>query len=356
MDQIIARFRVDWPGFTLDVDLTMPGTGVTAIFGRSGSGKTTLLRAIAGLERSPHGFLSFNGEVWQDDCRFLPVHKRPLGYVFQEASLFPHLSVRKNLLFGLKRCTAEGAVSLGQVIELLGIDHLLERKTDCLSGGERQRVAIARALAVSPRILLMDEPLSALDSERKQEILPYLERLRDELHIPILYVSHSAAEVSRLADHLVVLDGGRVSAQGPLVETLAGTGFPLCAGKDRAVVLDGVVAERDEAWCLMRVEFAGGSLWSRDRGIPPGRRVRLLVPSGGVSISLERHSDSSILNSLPGLVETVLDGEHPGLSLVLVRIGASKLLARVTKRSLAALSLEPGQSVWVQVKSASVME
>jgi len=356
MDQIIARCRVDWPGFTLDVDLTLPGSGVTAIFGRSGSGKTTLLRVIAGLERARQGYVSFNGEVWQDAGRFLPVHKRPLGYVFQEASLFPHLSVQKNLHFGLKRYKTEGTVSLDHVIELLGIDHLLERKTDCLSGGERQRVAIARALAVSPRILLMDEPLSALDTARKQEILPYLERLRDELHIPILYVSHSPTEVSRLADHLVVLDGGRVAAQGPLVETLANTDFPLCAGKDRAVVLDGVVAERDEAWHLMRVEFAGGSLWSRDRGIPTGRRVRLLVPSSGASISLERHSDSSILNSLPGRVETVLDGEHPGLSLVQVRIGESKLLVRATKRSLAALALEPGQAVWVQVKSASVME
>ncbi len=356
MDHIIARCRVNWPGFTLDVDLTLPGAGVTAIFGRSGSGKTTLLRVIAGLERAHTGHVSFNGEVWQDADRFLPVHKRPLGYVFQEASLFPHLSAGKNLRFGLKRSKTEGAVNLDHVIGLLGIEHLLERKADYLSGGERQRVAIARALAVSPRILLMDEPLSALDSERKQEILPYLERLRDELHIPILYVSHSPAEVSRLADHLVVLDSGRVTAQGPLVETLAGIDFPLCSGKDRAVVLDGVVAERDEAWHLMRVEFPGGTLWSRDRGILPGRRVRLLVPSSGVSISLERHNDSSILNSLPGRVDTVIESDHPGLALVQLRIGQSKLLARATNRSLAALSLQPGQSVWVHVKSASVME
>lgn len=356
MAEIIVRFKVDWPGFTLDADLTLPGTGVTAIFGRSGSGKTTLLRAIAGLERTRQGFLSFNGEVWQDAGRFLPVHKRPLGYVFQEASLFSHLSVRKNLCFGLERCKTVEKISLDQVIELLGIGHLLERKADCLSGGERQRVAIARALAVSPRILLMDEPLSALDSARKQEILPYLERLRDELHIPVLYVSHSPDEVSRLADYLVVLDSGRVTAQGPLVETMAQIDFPLCAGKDKGVVLDGIVVERDERWHLMRVEFSGGSLWSRDRGISLGRRVRLLVPSGGVSISLEPQKDCSILNSLPGRVETVLDGDHPGLSLVKVKVGESALLARATKRSLAFLALEPGQSVWVQVKSASVME
>jgi len=356
MAEIIARFKVHWPGFSLDADLTLPGTGVTAIFGRSGSGKTTLLRAIAGLERTQQGFLSFNGEVWQDAGLFLPVHKRPLGYVFQEASLFSHLSVRKNLCFGLQRCKTAEMISLEQVIDLLGIGHLLERKADCLSGGERQRVAIARALAVSPRILLMDEPLSSLDSARKREILPYLERLRDELHIPVLYVSHSPDEVTRLADYLVVLDSGRVTAQGPLVETMAQIDFPLCAGKDKGVVLDGIVVERDEQWHLMRVEFSGGSLWSRDRCIPLGRRVRLLVPSGGVSISLEPQKDCSILNSLFGRVEKVLDGDHPGLSLVKVKVGESALLARATKRSLACLALEPGQPVWVQVKSASVME
>lgn len=356
MDQIIARCRLDWPCFTLDVDLTLPGTGVTAIFGRSGSGKTTLLRIIAGLERARQSHVSFNGEVWQDDERFLPVHQRPLGYVFQEASLFPHLSVRKNLRFGRQRCKAQGTVSLDQVIELLGIEHLLERKADRLSGGERQRIAIARALAVSPRILLMDEPLSALDSARKKEILPYLERLRDELHIPILYVSHSPAEVSRLADHLVILDGGRVAAQGPLVDTLDHMDFSLSSGGDRAVVLEGVVAERDEQWLLMRVECAGVSIWLRERSIPVGRRVRLLVPSSCVSISLKPHDDSSILNSLPGRVEAILEGVHPGLSLVQVRTGESELLAQVTKRSLASLALKPGQAVWAQVKSASVVE
>jgi molybdate transport system ATP-binding protein len=221
MAGIEARFRIDWPGFVLDVDLSLPGRGVTALFGHSGSGKTTLLRCIAGLERAPLGRLAVDGEVWQDASQWLPPHKRPIGYVFQEASLFAHLTVMGNLHYGLKRLRCAPRISLDQAIELLGIGHLLDRKPDTLSGGERQRVGIARALAVSPRLLLMDEPLAALDLKRKQEILPYLERLHDELEIPVLYVSHSPDEVTRLADHLVAMEGGRVVAYGPLADTLA---------------------------------------------------------------------------------------------------------------------------------------
>ena len=192
MSGIDARFRLDWPGFTLEVDLRLPGRGVTALFGHSGSGKTTLLRCIAGLECAPQGRLVVGGEVWQDAGRWLPTHRRPIGYVFQEASLFDHLTVLGNLRYGLTRSgAARQRVSLDQAVALLGIGHLLDRRPQRLSGGERQRVGIARALAVSPRLLLMDEPLAALDLARRQEILPYLERLHDELDIPVLYVSHA---------------------------------------------------------------------------------------------------------------------------------------------------------------------
>ncbi len=214
MQGLEARFHVDWPGFALNVDLHLPAGGVTALFGHSGSGKTTLLRCIAGLERTPKGRLVVNGELWQNEGHWLPPHKRSIGYVFQEASLFPHLSVLGNLQYGMKRSSGPQRVSLQQVVELLGIGHLLTRKSDSLSGGERQRVGIARALAVSPRLLLMDEPLAALDLKRKREILPYLERLHDELEIPVLYVSHSPDEVMRLADYIVVLDEGQVLAEG----------------------------------------------------------------------------------------------------------------------------------------------
>ncbi|MDP3617733.1 MAG: molybdenum ABC transporter ATP-binding protein, partial [Rhodoferax sp.] len=277
MRGIQARFHLNWPGFTLDVDLDLPARGVTALFGHSGSGKTTLLRCIAGLERAPQGRLAIDGDIWQDEGHWRPTHKRPLGYVFQEASLFPHLTVMGNLRYGLRRTSGARQVSLEQAIELLGIGPLLERKPDRLSGGERQRVGMARALALSPRLLLMDEPLAALDHQRKQEILPYLERLHCELDIPVIYVSHAQDEVARLADHIVVMDAGRAIAAGPLTETLARLDLPIRLGEDAGVVLDAVVAERDASWHLARVEFPGGSLWVRDSGHACGQPVRMRI-------------------------------------------------------------------------------
>jgi molybdate transport system ATP-binding protein len=279
-----------------------------------------------------------------------------LGYVFQEASLFPHLTVLGNLRFGMKRASAQRRVGLDQAVELLGIGHLLDRRPDRLSGGERQRVAIARALAVGPRILLMDEPLAALDLKRKQEILPYLERLHDELDIPVMYVSHSPDEVARLADHLVAMEEGRVIAAGPLKETLARLDLPIRLGEDAGAVLDAVVGERDESWHLARVDFPGGSLWTRDRGIPVGRRIRVRVLARDVSLARQRQEETSVLNLLRGRVDAIEDEDHPGLALVRVRVGESPLLARLTKRSASALGIVRGQEVWVQVKSVALME
>lgn len=356
MDDITARFKVNWPGFALNADITIPGRGVTALFGNSGSGKTTLLRCIAGLERAQQGFLSVNGEVWQDDNHWMPTHKRPLGYVFQEASLFSHLTVMGNLRYGLKRISDVQQVSLTQAIDLLGIGHLLDRKPDSLSGGERQRVGIARALAVSPRILLMDEPLAALDLKRKQEILPYLEHLHDELNIPVLYVSHSPDEVARLADHLVVLDDGRVLVNGPLAETLARLDLPIRLGEDVGVVIDATIGAIDEQWHLARVDFSGGSLWTRDRGLPIGRKVRVRVLARDVSLAEEHPGQSSIQNVLRGRIDAIANDEHPGLALVRVQVGESTLVARLTKRAAAELNVTLGQALWVQVKSVALME
>lgn len=363
MTGIQARFRLDWPGFSLDVDLDLPARGVTALFGHSGSGKTSLLRCIAGLERAPLGRLTINGEVWQDDGakgqrsrgHWLPTHQRPLGYVFQEASLFPHLTVMGNLRYGLQRSTGAVRVSLDQAIELLGIGHLLERKPEQLSGGERQRVGMARALALSPRLLLMDEPLAALDVKRKQEILPYLERLHAELDIPVIYVSHSPDEVARLADHIVVMDGGRAVAAGPLKDTLARLDLPIHLGEDAGVVLDAVVAERDAQWHLACVEFPGGSLWVRDAGHALGQAVRVRILARDVSIALQRITHTSIQNCLSAVVDEIADDHHPALALVRLKVGQSPVLARLTRRSAVGLGLSPGLPVWVQIKAVALV-
>ena len=354
--RIEARFKLDWPGFTLDVDLNLPGRGVTALFGHSGSGKTTLLRCIAGLEKPSCGRLVFKGKIWQDRNICLPTHQRPIGYVFQEASLFPHLSVLGNLEFGKKRTSTATPIALDQAIELLGIGHLLQRKPETLSGGERQRVGIARALAVGPEILLMDEPLAALDLKRKREILPYLERLHDELSIPIIYVSHSPDEVARLADHIVAMDDGRVVACGPLGETLARLDLPIRLGEDVGVVLDATVGEIDAEWHLARLDFAGGNLWTRDHQLPLGHKVRVRVLARDVSLTLDDPGRSSIQNVHSAIVEAVAADDHPANQLVRVTLGETRLLSRLTRRAVEQLGIKPGLPVRVQVKSVALME
>ncbi len=354
MNSIQARFKLDWPGFSLDVDLSLPGRGVTALFGPSGCGKTTLLRSIAGLERPPKGFLQVNGEVWQDDSIWLPTHRRPLAYVFQESSLFPHLSVMGNLQYGRQRTSPANAFDLSQVIELLGIEALLPRKPDALSGGERQRVAIARALAVNPRLLLMDEPLAALDMQRKQEILPYLERMQKTLDIPIIYVTHAPDEVARLAEHIVMLEHGKVTASGSLHDTLSRVDLPLRLGDDLGVIIDARVSEIDKQWHLARLDFADGACWTRDQGLALQDTARLHILARDVSIAREKPAQSSIQNILSGRIDRCVDDDAPGSVIVRVLIGETPLLARITARAVAELALKPGDTVWVQVKSVAL--
>ena len=354
---IEARFQQTFPGFTLDVDLSLPGRGVTALFGPSGCGKSTLLRCIAGLNAAPSGRCVVNDEVWQDGAQALPTHQRPLGYVFQEPQLFAHLSVRANLQYGRSRAAAaQQRVEWDRAIELLGIGHLLERRTAGLSGGERQRIAIARALLTSPRLLLMDEPLAALDLARKNEFMPYLERLHRELDIPVIYVSHAPDEVARLADHIVAMEAGRALASGPLAEVLSRVDLPIRLGEDAGVVLEGVVVERDAAWSLARVAFPGGCLWVRDGGQAQGTTVRIRILARDVSLALSPASDTSLLNSLPVLVDQLADDSHPALALCRLQVGtSSSLLARLTRRSAAALDLQPGQAVWAQIKAVALI-
>jgi molybdate transport system ATP-binding protein len=356
-DGLRARLRLTRGAFRLDVDLDLPQRGISALFGHSGSGKTTILRAIAGLERASGGHVALGGEVWQDDARgvFVPVHKRALGYVFQEASLFPHLSVRANLEFGRKRVPVhERRFSLEPVTALLGIDNLLERRPDGLSGGERQRVAIARALLASPRLLLMDEPLAALDLRRKLEILPYLERMHEELAIPIVYVSHAPDEVARLADHLVLLDDGKAVASGPLTETLARVDLPPSFADDAGVVLDTLLAGHEED-ALSRLEFAGGALFVGRRREAIGTHLRCRIHARDVSLALEQPQGTSIVNRLPAVVTAVAATETPGHVLVQLRIGPSPLLARITARSRRELGIEPGLRLWAQIKGVALL-
>lgn len=354
---IHARFQTGFDRFQLDVDLQLPGDGVTALFGHSGCGKTTLLRCIAGLHRCS-GRLSVNGDVWQENTTSLPVHKRPLAYVFQETSLFPHLSVNGNLNFGYRRTPAgQRRIHPQQVIDWMGLSHLLHRQPERLSGGERQRVAIARALLTSPRLLLMDEPLSALDQASKRDILPYLETLRDSLDIPIVYVSHSAPEVARLADYIVMMDRGRVVAQGGLQETLARPDQPFALEDDAAVIVPAIIRERDKRWHLCRAEFDGGSLWLRDdRQSEPGSQVRLQILARDVSIALAANHDQSIQNLLPARVTDMAAEQRPGMTTVRLQAGQTSFLSRITSRSADQLGLTPGLEVCLQIKSVAIVE
>jgi molybdate transport system ATP-binding protein len=355
---IEAHFELAYEGFTFEVDTQLPSRGVTGLFGPSGCGKTTFLRCVAGLTRPTRGRLVVDGETWQDDTIFVPTHRRSLGYVFQEASLFEHLTVQRNLDYGLTRALGRAGArpeAGDRIVDLLGIRPLLSRKPAGLSGGERQRVAIARALLTQPRILLMDEPLSALDVARKAEFLPYLERMHAELDIPVLYVSHAPDEIARLADHLVVLDAGRIAASGPLSDVMSRLDLPVRLGEDTGVVLAARVTERDPRWHLAQVEYPGGSLWVRDFGHPVGEAVRVRILARDVSIARTLQRDSSIMNGVPCRVEAIGEESHPALALVRMRCGASSILARITKRSLAQLELQVGDDVWAQIKAAALL-
>ena len=359
--ELRAQVRHDG-GLALDVDTRLPGQGVTAVFGPSGCGKTTLLRAVAGLTRPAPGRVVVNGEVWQDDAQRLwrPTHRRALGLVFQEASLFDHLSVQGNLDFGLKRVPPpERRVALAQAVELLGISHLLTRRPAQLSGGEQQRVAIARALATSPRLLLLDEPLAALDAARKAELLPYFERLTRELNLPMLYVSHSLDEVARLADHLLLLDSGRVTAQGAAGDLLARLDVARQHGDAAGALIEGAVQALDAAYHLLHVRFAGGLIACvQAPGSParaPGQPVRLRVQARDVSLALSQAADTSILNVLPATV-TALEDDGPAQLLVALQAGGAPLLARVTRKSARQLALRPGQAVYAQIKGVAVLD
>lgn len=357
-DDLALKVCLQRADFELSVDLTLPGRGVTVLFGPSGSGKTSLLRCLAGLEEQAQGSVRVGDEVWLDTpCNVRwPTHRRALGYVFQEASLFDHLNVRRNLEFGLRRQSSpDGRERLDQAIDLLGLATLLERQPGELSGGERQRVAMARALATQPRVLLFDEPLTALDPARRAEVMPWLLKLREHLSIPMVYVTHSVDELTRLGDHLVVLDRGRVHAQGPLAATLVQLTAPWLPDHEQGVVLSGHVGQIDPQWHLARIDLAGTPIWVSDSGLALGQQVRLRLLARDISIVTTEPTRTSIQNHWPVRIVRVSELSHPSQRLVHLEHPAGPLLARITHRAWEHLQLQVGQAVWAQVKSVAVV-
>jgi molybdate transport system ATP-binding protein len=361
---IAARFSGTLGRFSLNASFSAPLRGITALFGPSGCGKTTILRCVAGLQRLG-GRIAVGDEVWQDDAAglFRKPYERSVGYVFQEASLFPHLSVRGNLLYGYRRVRKAGAkrsLVFDDVVDLLGMGYLLDRAPVALSGGERQRVAVGRALLSQPRLLLMDEPLAALDRATKEEILPYLEALHETLAIPIFYVSHDIAEVGSLADTLVLLEAGRVLASGPLAELETAPDLPLMAATGAAATLDGTVAHFDQRFALTTFSVPGGNLIVAGNHGGMGSTRRLRIHSSDVSLARAAPAETTILNCLPARIVSISPRESAGAQVnVVVALGANgggaRIVARITRKSRAALDLAPGDSVYAQIKGVAVL-
>jgi molybdate transport system ATP-binding protein len=353
--ELDVAFRGALGSFTLDVAFRLPARGVAALFGPSGCGKTSVLRCLAGLTRLD-GRCRIGRDVWQDGSRFLPPHRRAVGYVFQEASLFPHLSVEGNLLYGAPKEAQARAVGFDEVVALLGLAPLLARPPQHLSGGERQRVAIGRALLSQPRLLLMDEPLSALDALSRDEILPYLERLPAALAMPVVYVSHDLGEVERLADHLVLMRQGRVLAAGPIGALQADPELPLMQARQAAVSLDGVVTGYEAADGLASLAVEGGSFLVPSGPLAPGTRRRLRVLADDVSLATAPPVASTIVNVLPARILELRTAEHRITALLGLGADGSgaRLLSRITARSARQLGLAPGQTVYAQVKGAAL--
>jgi molybdate transport system ATP-binding protein len=350
---IECRFNIVRTDFVLDVDLMIPLTGVTAIFGPSGSGKTTFLRALAGLENNK-GYLKVGDTIWQDEKYFLPTHQRSIGYVFQEASLFEHLNVKDNIEYGFKRAIESDQSVMHRAIILLQIEHLLGRRTDELSGGERQRVAIARALSLSPKMLLMDEPMASLDEKHKKEILPFLENLHAELDIPMIYVTHSIDEVAHLADQLILLDEGKVVGNGKISEMLTRLDLSLSHGERASSIIEAKVLEHDEHYNLTTIDFSGGQLFVPRKQLPVGSDVRLRIEARDVSLTAERQTQTSILNILPVIVDEISD-ESDTQVIVRLKAGDDLLLSCVTKKSAELLQLQKGKEIYAQIKSVALL-
>ncbi|MDH3545558.1 MAG: molybdenum ABC transporter ATP-binding protein [Gammaproteobacteria bacterium] len=355
-DTLQIRYVLERPQFDLDVAIDIPMRGITGIFGESGAGKTTLLRCIAGLELPTSGTLLVGGETWQDQSAGFsrPVHEREIGYVFQEPRLFSHLDVQSNLVYGNRRAGANGgAIEFDRVTDLLGLERMLNRKPAELSGGEAQRVAIGRALLRAPRLVLMDEPLASLDTKRRNEILPFLDRLHAELSIPIVYVSHNIEEVCRLCDHLVVIDAGRVVAEGELQAVLVRMDVPQLSGEEAGSVILGTVSAYDPGYDLTTIKFSGGEFRVPGDHGEADAPLRLRIRANDISLCREKPGQTTILNVLAARIDAMQ--ELQGASRLLrLRVGDELLLARITRRSCDELGLRSGDKIQAQIKAVAV--
>ncbi len=356
MLEVTLRHRFGGEGFELDVGFTVPERGVTALFGPSGCGKTTILSAVAGLLQPRHGRVVLDGTVLLDVARRVmvaPEHRR-CAVVFQEARLFPHLSVATNLRYGMRRAPRDATgPGFEEVVHLLGIAPLLDRRPGRLSGGERQRVALGRALLARPRLLLMDEPLASLDTARRGEVLPFLARLRDAARIPILYVTHALDEVDALADRLVLLEAGRVLAEGPVEALSTRTDLPLAARRDAGSLIACTITAHDAARGITRLEFAGGSFVVSLRPEPVGVRARVRLRARDVAVATEAPRGISTQNILPARLLEVKEAGASQEVFLHLGLGPTIMLARVTRDSVARLALVPGMDVWAVVKAVT---
>ena len=352
-----AKFVLDLKDFQLDVDFDIPSQGITALYGPSGAGKSTILRCLCGLERPKQASLKFKERTWHDSSKniFVPTHQRRIGYVIQEPGLFPHLDVKGNLEYACKRAP-EAQFQFDEVVDLLGVSELLNRRTHSLSGGERQRVVIARSLLTSPELLLFDEPLSALDVRSKAQIMPYIEKLNHELKIPAIYISHMPDEVIRLADHVIMIERGKIISAGPIQDMLAQLDEPLWQGKDVATIINANIVEHDAEFDLWKLKFSGGSLYMPAHDAALDQEIRVRIQADDVSLTLEKPAESSILNIIPAqVIELAQDEDALAQMLVKLRAGDDFLLARITRKSAEGLGIEPGKQLFAQVKGVALV-
>lgn len=361
MSRLEARFQISYDDFNLDIDLNVSAEDVTVIYGPSGCGKTTLLRCLAGLERSKTGYLKLGNKIFQDESSgiYIPPYDRSIGTVFQEARLFSHLSVRENLLYGFNRTPqVKRKINIDQVIEILNVGHILSRRLDGLSGGEQQRIAIGRAILTSPDLLLMDEPLANLDVQRKLEIIPFLLRLRKDLGLPIVYVSHSINEVLQLVNTIVLMKDGKIMASGPINDVLSQKDLPGHFGQPSAgTVLETKVVEHDQEFSLTRLEYKGQFLYVPQQSVTVGEGLRLLIRANDVSIVLEQQNiRTSVLNILEARIVEITDADPGGYSINIKLDIGGPLMATITKKSFTELDLRPSQKIFAHIKAVKMMQ